>query len=223
MKKLIVLISLLVSFAFADSQLVSLLSVSWHNAFCEMHKNRKECRAMSNYASNHFVLHGLWPDNRDYCKIPHDLIEKDKKRHWRALPKIDYPNSLKKDMLKYMPGVLSALDRHEWVKHGSCYADNPIKYFSDAISLVKSVDNSMVGEYFRANIGGKINIVNLRRVFDRAFGKGSGKRVIMKCRDGLITEIRIKVAGRGDNLKEMIKNAPTFHSRTCSEGIVDRP
>jgi len=219
MKRVFILIAILISFA--NAELVSILSVSWQNAFCKTHKNRKECRPINNSAYNHFVLHGLWPENRNYCNVSYDLIEKDKHRHWRALPKIIYPSSLYQDMLRYMPGVLSALDRHEWIKHGTCYSSDPIEYFSDAISLVKSLDNSMVGEYFRANIGGKINIINLRRVFDRSYGKGSGKRVVMKCRNGAIVELRIKVAGKGGNLKEMIKSAPTFHSRTCKEGRVE--
>ncbi len=219
MIKLLILPLLLISTLLAQSDL-NLLSLSWHNAFCAKHKNRKECRDIYNHSKDHFVLHGLWPNHQDYCEVSYDFIENDKHHRWRALPKIEYPKDLYEDMLIYMPGVLSALDRHEWVKHGTCYDSDPIKYFSDAISLTKQVDNSMVGEYFRANIGGKINLYNLRKIFDRSFGKGSGKRVVMKCKGRVITELRINLKGKGNKLEELIKDAPINRARSCKEGFV---
>ncbi len=199
---------------------VSLLSLSWHNAFCAKHKNRKECRPIYNHGANHLVLHGLWPEHKQYCGVSDELIAKDKRRRWRALPAIEYPDSLKKDMLKFMPGVLSALDRHEWIKHGTCYSSDPIEYFSDAISLTKEADSSMLGEYLRANIGGKVTIYNIKKVFDRAFGKGSAKKISMRCRDRMVTEIRITLKGSGNKLKRLLKEAPNNHSRSCKEGFV---
>ena len=216
-------ISLIMLFAislYAKYDGVSLLSLSWHNAFCMKHKNRKECRPIYNKGANHLVLHGLWPKDREYCGVPEELIIKDKHRRWRALPAINYPDYLKRDMLIFMPGVLSALDRHEWIKHGSCYSSNPIEYFSDAISLTKEADSSMLGEYLRANIGGKVTLYNIKRVFDRAFGKGSAKKISLRCQNRVITEIRITLKGSGSELKRLLKDAPNNHSRSCKEGFV---
>lgn len=220
MRAIILIMILTFTSLYAKYDGVSLLSLSWHNAFCIKHKNRKECRPIYNQGVNHLVLHGLWPQHKEYCEVSHELIAKDKSRRWRALPAIEYPDNLKKDMLKFMPGVLSALDRHEWIKHGTCYSSNPIEYFSDAISLTKEADGSMLGEYLRANIGGKVTLYNIKKIFNRAFGKGSAKKISMKCRDGMLTEIRIMLKGSGDNLKKLLKYAPNNHSRSCKEGFI---
>ena len=222
MRVLFLSIFLAVSSLYAKFDGVSILSLSWHNAFCAKHKNRKECRPIYNHSQNRLVLHGLWPDSMKYCSVFKELREKDKHYRWRALPPIEYPPSLKKEMMRYMPGILSALDRHEWIKHGKCYSSDPVKYFSDAISLTKEVDSSMVGEYFRANIGGKVTLYNIKKVFDRAFGKGSSQKVIMKCRDGMVTELRIMVKGEGGSLKKLLESAPANRSRSCKEGVVAR-
>ena len=222
MRFVILSILLAVTSVYAKYDGVSLLALSWHNAFCVKHQNRKECRPMYNLGANHLVLHGLWPEHKQYCSVSEDLIAKDKHRRWRALPPIEYPLSLRKDMLRYMPGVLSALDRHEWIKHGTCYSSDPVEFFSDAVSLSKEADSSMLGEYLRANIGGTVTLYNIKKIFEKSFGKGSAKKISMKCRDGMITEFRIMLRGSGDSLKKLLEKAPSNHSRSCKKGIVAR-
>ncbi len=201
-----------------------LLALSWQNSFCETHPNKKECRPLYNRAKNHLVLHGLWPQpaSKSYCNVPKSIISKDKHHQWRSLPAIEYPVDLKKEMLIYMPGIYSSLDRHEWIKHGTCYTSDPIKYFLVAIKLTKEVDNSLVGEYLRANVGGRVNIINIRKIFDRAFGKGSGSKVSMVCKRGLLSELRINLKGSGESIKDLIVNAPKA-KKSCKEAIVDAP
>ncbi|ADV46070.1 ribonuclease T2 family protein [Nitratifractor salsuginis] len=210
--------------AYTQSSLHSLLVMSWHNSFCETHPNRKECRPRNNRAANHLVLHGLWPQprNRAYCAVPERLKMLDKRHQWRALSAIDYPPRLRQLMERYFPGALSGLDRHEWVKHGSCYGKDPVNYFNDALSLTAQVDRSMVGEYLRANIGQRVRLSTLRRLFARSFGPGNGPKLAMNCRNGLLSELSISLRGKGDKLPELLKGAPALHSR-CVEGIVDGP
>ena len=205
-------------------ELHSLLVLTWHNAFCEAHPNRKECRPLYNRGANHLVLHGLWPQpkNKVYCGIPPKIIEADRRNRWNALPAFKFPADLQQLMIRYMPGIHSRLERHEWVKHGSCYDKDPLRYFEDALSLTAQVDRSLVGEYLRANEGRRVTLLQLRRLFERSFGKGTGTRLAMECRRGLLTELRISLKGKGKDLKKLLKNAPPLKSR-CREGIVDAP
>jgi ribonuclease T2 len=207
-----------------DAALHSLLVLTWHNAFCETHPNRKECRPLYNQAASHLVLHGLWPQppSRVYCHVPPPVIAADKEKRWGALPAFKFPPDLQQRLIRYMPGVLSKLERHEWVKHGSCYDRDPLRYFDDALSLTEQVDRSMVGEYLRANEGKKVSLLNLRKLFERSFGKGAGTRLAMECRRGLLTELRISLKGKGKDLRKLLKGAPALKSR-CREGIVDAP
>ena len=207
-----------------QSTLHSLLVLTWHNAFCETHPNRRECRPLYNRAAGHLVLHGLWPQpsSRVYCGVPARLIEADRAKRWGALPAFEFPPELQRRLLRYMPGVLSKLERHEWVKHGSCYDRDPLRYFDDALSLTEQVDRSMVGEYLRANEGKRVSLLNLRKLFERSFGKGTGTRLAMECRRGLLTELRISLKGKGKDLRRLLRGAPALRSR-CREGIVDAP
>ena len=202
----------------------SLLVLSWHNSFCEIHPNAKECRPLNDHFANHLVLHGLWPQppSKIYCNIPEEIVAKDRRRQWHALPNPKLPKELKRPLLRYMPGSLSALDRHEWVKHGRCYDDDPVRYFRDALTLTETVDRSMVGEYLRANIGGRISLVNLRKVFEKSFGKSYGNRLIMECRKGLLSELRIALGGKGTKLEALLGNAKPLKGG-CREAIVDAP
>ncbi len=86
--------------------------------------------------------------------------------------------------------------------------------------MTEEIDNSLVGDFLRENEGKKINLVNLQRVFDKAFGKGSGKHIEMRCKNGLLTEIWIHIKGKGDSLKELLKDAPIAKSK-CRTAIVD--
>jgi ribonuclease T2 len=205
------------------TQLVSVLVLSWQNSFCQTHQNRKECRILNrSKAPSHLVLHGLWPQprNNQYCGVDKKLIAKDKHHQWRALPKLNLSKETMKLMEIYMPGYISGLDRHEWIKHGTCYSNNPEEYFHDALSLTKEVDQSLVGEYLRANEGSKIDLVNLKRVFDKAFGKGSSIHLEMRCKNRLLSELWIHIKGKGDKLKELLKGAPKGRSK-CKSAIVD--
>jgi ribonuclease T2 len=205
----------------SEVSLESLLAVSWHNAFCSTHSGRKECRPLYNRAKDRLVLHGLWPQpkKRQYCGMSGDIVERDRKHLWGSLPPRSLSPDLKRKMLVYMPGYLSNLHRHEWVKHGSCYDRNPERYFSDALSLVEELDRSMVGEYLRSNIGGKVTLRNIRKVFERSFGKGMGNRLSMLCKKGFLQELRINIRGRGSRLEKLLQKASPM-KRSCTEARV---
>ncbi len=201
----------------------SLLVLSWHNAFCETHRKKTECRNPKKSEKGKLVLHGLWPQPRNnaYCGVPQKSIAKDKHHQWKALPNIDIEESTLELMDSYMPGYVSRLHKHEWIKHGTCYGKSADRYYHDALTLASEVDHSAVGKLLRSHVGKKITLSQVRGAFDHAFGKGAGERVEMKCQGGLVTEFWIHVGGRGDRLAELIGKGSRTKSR-CHKGKIDR-
>jgi len=207
----------------------NLLALSWHNAFCETHRSRKECKrsllpfGKSKYRQKHFVLHGLWPQPRNnvYCNVEKDFINADKHGQWRDLPCLAMDDEIEDRLAKVMPGFASELHKHEWVKHGTCYGTNPQEYFEDAVSLVEQLNDSKVGNYFSKNIGKHVTLKQVRHLLDRSFGVGAGKRVEMKCKKGLVTELWLHLGSGSDDLGTLLKRGKTVRSR-CQKGLIDR-
>jgi len=207
----------------------NLLALSWHNAFCETHRSRKECKrslfsiGKGKYSHKYFVLHGLWPQPRTniYCNVEKDFVNADKHGQWRDLPCLAMDDEIDARLAKVMPGFASELHKHEWVKHGTCYGTDPQTYFEDAVSLVEQFNASKVGDFFSTNIGKHVTLKQVRHLFDRSFGIGTGKRVEMKCRKGLITELWLHLGSGSDDLGTVLKRGKQVRSR-CQKGRIDR-
>ncbi|ODT77764.1 MAG: hypothetical protein ABS76_26030 [Pelagibacterium sp. SCN 64-44] len=179
------------------------LAVNWQPAFCELNSRTRECRDQrpNAYEATNFTLHGLWPQPKgnEYC----DVSERDRwasqDGRWRDLPALDLTIAQRRDLDQVMPGSQSGLDRHEWVKHGTCYGAGQRDYYADSLDLMLALNASEVAELFAANIGRRLTLAEIRAAFDRAFGPGAGDRVAMDCApDGnrtLITELRINLTG----------------------------
>ena len=210
----------------------ALLAISWQPAFCEQRSDRPECASQrqTRYDATHFSLHGLWPGprKRSYCNIPSSLIELDKKGRWGRLPDLKLNGSLKSRLDQVMPGTRSFLQRHEWVKHGSCHENGSANgYYEDSLRLINEINISPVRQLFADHVGKNLDTKNIQEAFDRAFGKGAGERIKIKCRrDGtrsLISEITIGLFGEFDETANisslMIAANPT--SQGCKGGIVD--
>ena len=207
----------------------NLLALSWHNAFCETHRYKKECKRSSlplgkgRYREKNFVLHGLWPQPRSkvYCNVEKDFVNADKHGQWRDLPCLAMDDEIEEKLAKVMPGFASELHKHEWVKHGTCYGTDPQEYFEDAVSLVEQFNNSKVGDFFTKNIGKGVTLKQVRHLFDRSFGVGAGKRVEMKCKKGLVTELWLHLGSGSDDLGVLLKKGKQTRSR-CQKGLIDR-
>jgi len=221
------LLSIILSYMANANQ--NLLALSWHNAFCETHRYKKECKRGLNdlirakASDTHFVLHGLWPQPRNnvYCNLSKYIIKKDKSRRWRQLPIVGLDTQTYMALAKIMPGIRSQLHKHEWVKHGTCYGKSANEYFKDAISLVNQVNNSALGMLFSKNIGKKISLKQVRTVANRAFGFGAGKRMALRCKNGMITELWINIGSGSNDLSRLLKNSKPAYSR-CKGGYVDK-
>jgi ribonuclease T2 len=207
----------------------NLLALSWHNAFCETHRYKKECKRglgsliRSKSSEKSFVLHGLWPQPRHnvYCNVSSNDRYIDKNKKWHKLKSLGLSSSTKSALKSVMPGFNSNLHKHEWIKHGTCYGTNADQYYADAVSLVRQVNSSALGKFFTENIGKKITLREVQTLADKSFGRGAGNRVSLQCNRGLVTELWLHLGSGSDDLATLLKRGKSTRSR-CKGGRIDR-
>lgn len=205
-----------------------ILAASWQPAFCETTRNKPECSTLgrTRFDATHFALHGLWPQ-KQYCGVSSSVRQRDEEGRWSALPAVELAPETRSVLDEVMPGTRSQLERHEWIKHGTCYSDSPGPYFATAVLLLSALNSSVVRDLFADSIGKTLSLAEIRGAFDAAYGPGAGKRVRVACEDDgrrrLISELTIGLygaPGATPNLRELIMAAnPTDGG--CEGGIVD--
>ncbi len=215
---------------FAKSEAL-VLAATWQPAFCETRPEKPECRSQTaaRFDASHFTLHGLWPQprGRAYCGVARNDKRADKAGRWAALPALDLEAATRAALERVMPGTRSFLHRHEWLKHGTCYASSAERYLRDSLSLMVQLNGSGVRAFFAERIGQRITADQIRARFAAAFGPGAGRRVKLVCKsDGgrrLIVELRINLEGPvtpARDLAILIAAAPTTPPG-CEAGLVD--
>ena len=220
---------LLITPGLAQERTQYVLAISWQPAFCEGRPNRDECTSQTGerFDATHFALHGLWPQRVDYCDVARDQQYADQDGDWDTLPDPDLSAATRLRLKEAMPGTQSGLDRHEWIKHGTCYGEPADAYFTDALAMLQAVNASPVRDLFAGNIGKQLTQQQVRDAFDTAFGKGAGLRVRLACdRDGdrrLITELTIGLTGEitGPDAYPRLTMAARPTDGGCDGGIVD--
>ena len=206
-----------------------LLALTWQPSFCETHGNKKECRTQTTnrYDATHWSLHGLWPQPRNnaYCGVSQTDKGIDRNKRWHLLEPLKLSQKTATALAFVMPAVVSNLQRHEWVKHGTCYGTDAETYYSDAIYLTKQINESIVGKLFNQGVGKHVTLKQVRKHFDKAFGDGAGKKVDMRCdRKGRVSEIWINLKGEvnpNGKISELLQDALRAGS-TCKAGLIDR-
>jgi ribonuclease T2 len=205
--------------------------VSWQPAICEGRPRKPECEAQGpgRFDATHFTLHGLWPQPRTnvYCGVAPRVRAADEAGDWDRLPAPDLAEATRARLEQVMPGTRSGLDRHEWIKHGTCFAGDAQAYYARSLALMDQLNGSKVRELFAANVGAEITGEAIRAAFDASFGEGTGRRVRVECqRDGsrtLIVEIKIGLAGEIGDAPSLARlaaaSAPTDPG--CPRGVVD--
>ncbi|MDM9628664.1 ribonuclease [Rhizobium sp. S152] len=208
-----------------------ILAASWQPAFCETNQRKPECASQTDerFDASNFSLHGLWPMRKDYCGVSDVQRTADKDGDWKGLPEVKLSAGTKTSLDKVMPGTQSALERHEWIKHGTCTGMSADAYFADAVRLIGDLNGSAVQELFATNIGKSLTGDAIKAAFDKSFGPGAGDRVKMSCRrangNRIISELTIGLSadatdGKGRNLGDLIQGAGRT-SFGCDEGMVD--
>ncbi len=211
-----------------------ILAASWEPAFCAANQKKAECRnqSPSNYDAKNFSLHGLWPMRQEYCDVSEDLKQADRGRDWKDLPAVQLSQDVKTKLDKVMPGRQSGLDRHEWVKHGTCTKLSADQYFSIAAGLIAELNTSAVRELFAQNIGKELDAESVKAAFDQSFGEGANARIKMSCRQvgdvRVISELTIGLSedaidpqqSSEPRLAKLIQGAGST-SFGCDRGVVD--
>jgi len=205
----------------------NLLALTWLPAFCETQPRARECRGRG---AERLVAHGLWPQagDRSYCGVAAEVVALDEAGRWRDLPPVPLEPATRDALEAAMPGSASFLDRHEWVKHGTCHGGGPDGYFADLARLALAVEDSGVGDFLAARTGQEVDAREIRAAFDRAFGQGAGARVEVDCVDdggrtlidGLTVALSGEVTPEAD-LGTLMRAAGRVPSG-CPAGVVDR-
>jgi ribonuclease T2 len=201
-----------------------ILALSWEPAFCQDHADKPECRSAtaSRFDARHLALHGLWPEPRDnvYCAVEDTRRQSDESGRWSDLPAPDLTPATRRRLAVAMPGSQSLLERHEWLKHGSCFPATAEAYFGRALDFLDAVNGSAVGDLVAARAGRQVTAAELRQAFDRAFVAGAGLRVKISCAgDGdrrRITELTLGL--RGDVAGDVPLAALLLASRPTGPG-----
>jgi len=207
-------------------------ALSWQPAFCETKPDKAECKAQtaSGFDATHFTLHGLWPqpNGNFYCGVKASDRANDKPGRWGQLPAVELDTATRQELDQVMPGTRSDLERHEWIKHGTCSAKNQQDYFADAVRLLREVNASPVRALFEKSIGNELTSGQIRNAFDDAFGAGAGDRVRVSCVNDhgrrLIGEITLGLTGPiepGSSLSGLMRAAAPTDNAGCPQGLVD--
>ena len=215
----------------AAESTANVLALNWLPAFCETRPTARECRSLSRRqpAANRLSAHGLWPqpESRSYCDVPPALVDTDEAGRWRDLPAVELDPATRDRLRAAMPGTASYLDRHEWLKHGTCHGGGQEGYFADLLGLADAVNGSGIADWLADRVGEQVQAREIRAAFDAAFGNGAGARVEVHCVDDgdrtLIAELTIDLAGEispaaaPGTLMRAADRAPAG----CPAGIVD--
>lgn len=167
------------------------LAITWQPGFCEhVHfKGRKpECEHLADGSLKvtHLSLHGLWPNKRA-CGTRYGNCS-------------DAPLALSRDTLDFvrpwMPNFYYSdnFGRHEWAKHGTCQRLDDDAYFREAVTAVRTVNDSPAGRYITANIGGSISRQTFYRKVEAAAGNDKAdNNFTLFCEGSYLSEIRVRL------------------------------
>lgn len=214
----------------SSGEAVYVLALSWQPAFCETRPSVRECQDSSGNSpsATGFSLHGLW--NRPiYCGVSDADRDNDSRHRWNLLPEPSISEDTRRRLNMAMPGTLSLLQRHEYVKHGSCFDGGADVYFRTALNLLEQVNRSKLRDFMVTKVGARVSLAELRKAFDESFGAGAGAALVMNCKGDadshrtLITEVLLSIKGRlleNSSLREVLVPAAAV-GRSCEQGIID--
>ncbi len=212
----------------AGKPMFYVLAASWEPSFCASEPQKLECRIETpdGLDARQLSLHGLWPDP-EYCNVPSDIVETDKHKQFGELPPVDLSTPVRDALNQVMPGTHSALERHEWIKHGTCSGDTPDAYFAAATALMTQLNASKVGALFASNVGRQITTAQIQQALNESFGAGAGDRIKVSCKglrgDRVIEEFTLGLQGQADeksDIAQLIAAAPPLADHGCPSGLV---
>ena len=160
----------------------NLLALSWQPAFCELKPGKTECEQLNAgelpVTETQLSLHGLWPQPRgkEYCGVPAGLVALDRASRWAELPEVAVDADTRELLAVAMPGTASFLERHEWIKHGTCFlgAGGADEYYDDTLRVVEAINASPVAALLAGARGGRARHVRSPGGVRRGLRRGGG-------------------------------------------------
>lgn len=206
------------------------LAVSLEPGFCKTYgyeAGKPECLHLSkaSYESNHFSLHGLWP-NETACGIEYGFCAATPKAHHCDYAPLHLSNATSTELKKHMPSYRygSCLERHEWNKHGSCQILTHDHYFSLAMRLAQEVNQSELGQYVTEHYGQKVSLKALREQAGIAFGYTNLGKIHFSCSKGILVDLYISLPvliPATESLQSLINKATNYPNRDrCPLNVV---
>ena len=125
-----------------------LLALSLAPAFCEdavgNRRIPRQCRTLelADFKQSPLTLHGLWPNNRS-GRHPFNCGTERRNGGMCSLSEVSLPPALTVRLDAAMPGRADCLDRHEWVKHGSCSGLSVADYFEQSVQLTERANRAL--------------------------------------------------------------------------------
>lgn len=170
----------------------AVLALSWEPEFCYSHASKPECQLspVGYYGATNLVLHGLWPNSGSYCGVSSTYITYDNNSQWSKLPAVVLTSSSRTLLNKYMPGTLSYLERHEWIKHGTCSGLTQQSYFDVQIRLAQQFGGTKFNQIIHNAVGGSVYKTDLLAALDSDFGSSAAQAITLNCSSGYLTEVR---------------------------------
>ncbi len=178
------------------------VSFSWESTFCRTHSKDPECRDFSptRYDATKLSLHGVWPDPLEYCGVPRSQVILDKNSKWDQLPEVPLSDSLRARLMRDMPGMASHLERHEWIKHGTCTGATPEAYFQKAVDLADGLNATPLSVFIGQNRN--TNLSDLTAQVKASYGPAALPSVFFICQS---PTLRVKGKTDGTQLLKEIR------------------
>lgn len=196
-----------------------ILALSWQPAFCADNPRLPECRELDDgdFAATNLALHGLWPNGAGegqllYCGVAAADRNRDEDGDWCMLPATGADQATQSDLAEVMPGSRSCLDRHEWIKHGTCTGLDGDAYFDASARLVRDLQSTQLARLLRASVGKQVSRRRLLQAFEQDFGAGTAKALEVTCqRDGGRADLaEIRLALRVDAIGKPLSGNALF-------------
>lgn len=153
----------------------SLLALTWGPTLCRVEPSTSGCKTGHvGKLGQAFLLHGLWPQpsSEQYCELPKRSADH---------KSVDLPAETR-NTLRDMMSDEKFMASHEWFAHGTCSGVTPPEYFSIATTLTRQASTVLNPVFAKAD-GKRLSAQAVRDAVDAAFGRGTGQRVSLTCRD----------------------------------------
>jgi len=210
------------------------LLMVWMPGLCKLEPDRVECKDLTlrrfdglNLAF--MALQSARPAgaSNTFCYTMIDDETLDRQRNWCDMYQPKIANTLTLQLQTLMPVTRSCQDRGLWARYGSCTMYSADEYYSRAIKLAKSLNNTQLNSKIAAAVGTTAKQSELLEAFKADFGDEKLNAVEFFCRkvdnEFHLLNVRVSVTARALTrglAKESLWKPQSPLRRNCPERIV---